>query len=266
MRNWWKLLAWLLVVGLTTAGVYRPVLAEESTETAGTTETTESAGTSDTLDTSKKCSICLIIDSEGKAAGGTFSAYKLAALEEVDGEYVFKDIHGDRTIDLKDDKSIAEYLEYYKTYVTDNADTVQAAATASANAGQVKFEDLEPGVYLFRETGVISGYTTMADCLFSVPGWEKEKGFIYNREAVTKPQIKPNPEEGSTTTTEETPTDDDTYSESDDDDTDYSESSDSDSDSSSSKKLPQTGQLWWPLPLLLCAGLVLMLAGRKIRK
>ena len=26
-------------------------------------------------------------------------------------------------------------------------------------------------------------------------------------------------------------------------------------------KLPQTGQLWWPVPALLCAGLVLILAG-----
>ena len=263
MRNWWKLLAWLLVVGLTTAGVYRPVLAEESTETAGTTETTESVGSTEPLDTSKKCSICLTIDSKGEAAGGSFSAYKLAALEEVDGEYVFKDIHGDRTIDLKDDKSIAEYLKYYKSYVTDNPDTVKAVATTSASAGQVKFEDLEPGVYLFRETGEISGYTTMEDCLFSVPGWEKEKGFVYKREVVNKPQI----------TSKETPPGDNPPDDSsdgdfddDDDDTDYSESSDSDSDSSSSKKLPQTGQLWWPLPLLLCAGLVLMLAGRKIRK
>jgi hypothetical protein len=29
-------------------------------------------------------------------------------------------------------------------------------------------------------------------------------------------------------------------------------------------KLPQTGQLWWPVPVLAAAGLVLVLAGREI--
>lgn len=34
----------------------------------------------------------------------------------------------------------------------------------------------------------------------------------------------------------------------------------------SSSKLPQTGQLWWPVPILLCAGLLLIVAGLIRRK
>ena len=31
-------------------------------------------------------------------------------------------------------------------------------------------------------------------------------------------------------------------------------------------KLPQTGLLWWPVPLLACAGLALVLAGAGARR
>ena len=32
------------------------------------------------------------------------------------------------------------------------------------------------------------------------------------------------------------------------------------------EKLPQTGQLWWPVPLLFCAGLIFVAAGLIIRR
>lgn len=34
----------------------------------------------------------------------------------------------------------------------------------------------------------------------------------------------------------------------------------------SSQKLPQTGQLWWPVPLLMLAGVICLLAGKQLRK
>lgn len=34
----------------------------------------------------------------------------------------------------------------------------------------------------------------------------------------------------------------------------------------SSQKLPQTGQLWWPIPLLMLAGVICLLVGKQLRK
>ena len=34
----------------------------------------------------------------------------------------------------------------------------------------------------------------------------------------------------------------------------------------SSQKLPQTGQLWWPVPLLMLAGVICLLVGKQLRK
>ena len=33
-----------------------------------------------------------------------------------------------------------------------------------------------------------------------------------------------------------------------------------------SDKLPQTGQLWWPVPLLMLAGVICLLVGKQLRK
>ena len=37
-------------------------------------------------------------------------------------------------------------------------------------------------------------------------------------------------------------------------------------DGKPSQKLPQTGQLWWPVPLLMMAGVMCLLAGKVLRR
>ena len=52
----------------------------------------------------------------------------------------------------------------------------------------------------------------------------------------------------------------------DDDDSSSSDDDDDDNDSSSRKKIPQTGQLWWPVPLLLSSGFLCMIIGLLRKK
>ena len=101
MKNLWKLMTWLVVLGLMTVGIYTPALAEE------------------TVDLSKKCSITLDIDKKKEAEGGTFEAYRLASLEVMDGRYMFKDLFGDKTYEL-DAEFPPKLLEYYNQFLSEN--------------------------------------------------------------------------------------------------------------------------------------------------
>ena len=137
----------------------------------------------------------------------------------------------------------------------------------AAKNGKLTFSKLKPGLYLIVQEASISNYNDLNSFLISVPTWNDEtSSYDYDRTAKVKNDITKETEPS----TEGVPPDDEGDDTIDDDegtDNEDDYSSDSEDDSSSSREtLPQTGQLWWPLPLLLCAGLILMLVGRKIRR
>lgn len=267
MKNCWKLMAWLMVLGLVLVGSYRPVLADTSEATTqATSMTTTSSDSSSTSVTPKEdlkvdrkdCSIKITIDSTGAATGGSFQAYRVAEITGENGPYRFKSLYGDVAVDYSDATKLQNLTNYYAEYVKNN--NVAATCTTSAVSGYIKFTGLETGLYLIVQETAVSGYTDLATTLASVPYLKSDGTYEYEVESTSKPTITTS----TTATTTETTDDTDEF---DDDDDDTDSSSDSDSSSSSeSKKLPQTGQLWWPLPLLLCGGLLLMFVGRRIRK
>ena len=276
MKHLWKFMVWLVILGFVTAGVYHPALASETSES---TEATQSSD-SHVVDQDAKCSITLTnLGGETAASGGAFVAYRVATVDYDDGNAVFRSLYGDQEI-VDVTENVTNLASQYYTLVSEKAvedptDQVEAAE------GKLTFSNLKPGLYLIVQQTAITGYNSLTPFLVSVPTWDKDtSSYVYERTAVVKNDIsaesttEPEPPTTSTeppTTSTEPPTDtteppydeDDVDDDSTDDDSSDNESSDS---SSSREKLPQTGQLWWPLPLLLCAGLILMLVGRKIRK
>lgn len=104
---------------------------------------------------------------------------------------------------------------------------IPGQSQAVSNSGTVLFADLEEGLYLAVQTGVAPGYLPMNPFLIRIPQ-EINGSKIYHIEA--RPKLTPE-------------------------------------DSPKDPQLPQTGQLKWPVPVLLTGGAALLMVacfgGRK---
>ena len=261
MKNLWKFMSWLVILGIVTAGVYHPVLAAESSESTKAAQSSNSR----VVDQNAKCSITLTnLGGDAAASGGAFIAYRVATVDYDDGNAVFRSLYGDKGI-VDVTKNVTKLAEQYYTFVSENA-VEEPTDEVAAQEGKLTFSNLKPGLYLIVQKTAISGYNNLTPFLISVPTWdEATSSYVYTRTAKVKNDISKETEP----TTEEVPPDEEVDDEEDtdtDSENDDNYNSDDDDSSSSRDTLPQTGQLWWPLPLLLCAGLILMLVGRKIRK
>lgn len=172
-------------------------------------------------------------------AGGELTAYRVGRVAD-DGDYnysfvptgVFTD-WGTDFGDLnsgeqsaKTAKSLADYVKKQK--ITGVKKTV-------GKDGKVTFPDLEQGLYLLVQTKAASGYSAVNPFLVSVP-YLKDGRYIYEVDATSKTELEPQP-----STTPGNP-------------------------STPGEKLPQTGQLWWPVPVLLAAGLLFVVLGLVRRR
>ena len=104
--------------------------------------------------------------------------------------------------------------------------------------GKVVFENLELGLYLVMQTGQEEdyGYMGVDPFLVTVPVWEDDQGWLYEVDAYPKGG-EVTPEESTPPTTPSVP------------------------DTPAKPHLPQTGQLWWPVPVLAAAGLLSCVVG-----
>lgn len=114
------------------------------------------------------------------------------------------------------------------------SDTDGETKTVGAD-GSVTFS-VEPGLYLIVQTGAGSDGGLFRPFLISMPNYEDG---VYTNEVHATPKISTEPEK-PTPTTPTTPT-------------------------TPSGKLPQTGQLNWPIPLLAVSGLLLFVLGWVLR-
>ena len=184
------------------------------------------------------CSITVSMTYKGKAVcGGTLALYKVGDVAEDDGNYSFvpvEEIQADipefGDIESPDLAGRLAELKGKLTPVTSDPVTVD-------RDGNATFSDLTFGLYLVVQKTAASGYEKTAPFLVSVPYLYADE-YQYDvtsqpktdleREVPTKPT--------SPTTKPTTP-------------------------SGGGKKLPQTGQLWWPVPVLACAGLGCIAVG-----
>ena len=191
-------------------------------------------------DMTKNGSIHITMQLDGEAVpGGTLTLYRAGMIDEDDGNYSFVpeeefwewgDSFGDgNSFGEGDSARLAESLAEYVREQGMTGTTREIGAD-----GAVLFADLEPGRYLLVQDVAAEGYNKAAPFLVSVPMTENGS-YLYDVDASPKVELTKAPAEPEQP---ETPT---------------------------GPKLPQTGQLNWPIPLLVVAGLCLLSAGWLLR-
>lgn len=189
------------------------------------------------------CSITLSLHykDNGKSrelTGGEISLYTVASVKEDNG--YFFDVSTSRFADVKEAAAIPSMsskelsknnFSIAKT-LESTAGKVQADRTEKIEGGEVSFTGLKPGLYLIVQTVLSDGDRKVNSFLISIP--DEEGNF----------QISGEPKPGIYTPSEK-----------------ETETEKPDRKTPSRKKLPQTGQLWWPVPVMGSAGILLIGAG-----
>ena len=185
-------------------------------------------------DLTKKGTITIQWKFQGKALpDGALRAYRIGTLKESDGDFSFAPLPAYQGRDLSEKNLTPELAKELSR-------TVKASSgikPASFKNGVVTFDDLELGLYLIVQTTGISGYERIAPFLVSVPMWSTDH-YLYEINASEKFETKKEPSSPGTPETPEQP----------------------------GGRLPQTGQVNWPMPVLLTLGLALIVAGTALKK
>lgn len=160
------------------------------------------------------------------AAGGTVSLYRVADIVPSDGDYIFQltESFVESNVSLEDPMAsgIADQLKAFAQSKELPAVTLNVDAE-----GNVVFADLELGLYLVVQQTPASGWNPAAPFLVSVPQ-QVEGEYVYQIDASPKVELEKAP---PPPTVPDDP------------------------------KLPQTGQLNWPVPVMAICGLLLVLVG-----
>lgn len=182
----------------------------------------------DVPDMGRKGSINIEVSYDGKpVSGGTLTAYRVAEIAEDDGNYSFALI-GDfaRSGESLTDIASAALAEKLAGYAGETAGETKPID----GQGKVSFTGLELGLYLLVQDEAAKGYSKIAPFLVSVP-MNEDGVYLYDVDASPKAELKKAPQPSPTPCPP------------------------------SGSKLPQTGQLNWPVPVLVLLGLGLFSAG-----
>lgn len=197
----------------------------------------------DVPDLSREGSVSVTMkEGETAVSGGTLTLYRVGDIYEDNGNYSFVlsgDFSGSKE-SLEDiqsatlAKSLADYAKNNK---------LTGITQIIGNDGKTVFTNLELGLYLLVQNKAAQGYNAVDPFLVSLPMME-DGTYIYNVDASPKVSTL------QTTTTRPTkPT----------------QPAATTSTGTIITKLPQTGQLNWPIPVLVIAGLFLFSAGWIMR-
>lgn len=164
-------------------------------------------------------------------SGGTLTLYRVGDIVEDDGNYGFalSGVFAESGLTLEDVQSpeLAQALAEY-------ADKAEGVTVDVDKNGKAVFA-VEPGLYLLVQSKAAEGYTPAAPFLISMPNWENDR-YHYEVDASPKVSVQKAPAVSPTPAPTTPPA-----------------------------KLPQTGQLNWPVPVLVVLGLALFSLGWGLR-
>lgn len=190
-------------------------------------------------DISKKGTISITMRyNKNPVAGGSLTLYRVGDIKEDDGNYSFT-LTEDFTASQADltDITSANLAKQFAQYAKDQK--ISGEAVKINDNGEVSFSDLDLGLYLLTQNEAASGYAAADPFLVTVP--MNENGtYIYAVDASPKVELSKAPE------TPTTPT---------------GGSGTTSTSTTVITKLPQTGQLNWPIPVLAVVGLGLFSIG-----
>ncbi len=197
-----------------------------------------SAGAVSVPDVSLDASVSVEMTYMGEAvAGGSLTAYRVAEIKVENGaDYSF------------------EYTEAYASCAADITDLENAGLAAElarftrendvagttlmiGEDGKVIFDELPLGIYLFVQNEAAKGYTKVGEFIASVPQ-KSDGGYVYDIDATPKISTQLETVETEAETEEKT-----------------------EQTTPSDEKLPQTGMLKWPVPLLTITGAMFVVFG-----
>lgn len=203
------------------------------------------ASAQDVPDLSRKGSITITMrQGETAVPGGSLTLYRVGEVREENGNYSFA-LTGDFTgcgQSLTNIQS-AQLAKNLAQYVADH-DLIGTTREIDSS-GTVTFPQLTLGLYLLVQNKAASGYHKAEPFLVSVP-MQENGAYVYNVNASPKVEVKKTSEPGNPgSKNPSTPT--------------------TSTSGKSQSKLPQTGQLNWPVPVLAVLGMGLFSAGWMLR-
>lgn len=184
----------------------------------------------------RKGSITVSMRFDGEAVpGGSLTLYRVGKVSQNDGNYSFVPT-GDFTGwgsdfgALDSAEQSAQTARSLKDFIQSNRDISPVEREKIGTDGMAKFSNQEQGLYLLVQTRPAPGYSPVNPFLVSIP-YEVKGEYCYEVDAQAKMELEqlPKPPEKP------------------------------------GGKLPQTGQLNWPVPVLAAAGLGLFAIGWAIR-
>lgn len=200
-------------------------------------------------DLSKKGSIHITMHQGGNViSGGSFTLYCVGAIQEKNGDYSYV-LTGDfvdcgESLDNIQSAELAERLAVYA-----EEKKLTGSTREIGEDGTVTFSNLKPGLYLMVQKEEAPGYQKVEPFLVSIPVTENG-AYIYDVDASPKVEIEKETESVSETEPEsEDETEPDTPG----------------PGNPGGPDLPQTGQLNWPVPVLVILGLLLFSLGWILR-
>ena len=179
------------------------------------------------------CSIEVVVRYDGSNVnGGTLTAIKVGYVAEEDGNYFFcQEMTGTRLDDIGSPDAPKVQQEFYEANKSNYAFHTQ---TQPVQDGKAIFSGLPTGLYLIVQNDAAPGFSKLGDFLVSVPLMQNG-AYQYHVTAAIKSELE----------RESVPTDPPPAVPED-------------------PKLPQTGQLNWPVPLLAIAGLAFWVVGWQL--
>lgn len=189
-----------------------------------------------------KISIKMTYD-KNPVAGGSLTLYRVGDVKADDGNYSFvltEDFNASK-VDLTDISSVtlAKELAQYAQNQKLSGDTKKIG-----NNGEISFTELDLGLYLLVQNEAANGYNKADPFLVSVP-MNEDGNYIYDVDASPKVELQKGPASSTDKTTANTTNTTTTIT--------------------TNTKLPQTGQLNWPVPVLVVTGLILFSIGWMLR-
>lgn len=208
------------------------------------------------------------IDSDTPAAGAKIIAKKVGQIiVENGGDYFFAPVEelAESGISFEDIKSTTLAAEL-AGYISDNNVQLISQESVVGTDGFVSFSDLPIGLWLFENSEAADGFELFNPFIVTVPYWNEETElYEYEVDATPKvavqktpttptPSITITPSIGTPTPSTVTPS---TATPS----TATPTATATPTPVRDYSRLPQTGQLWWPVPVLALAGAALVLVG-----
>lgn len=185
-------------------------------------------------DYSRRGSISVTMTCEGSPVpGGSLTLYRVGGVVRDDGSYLFAYTQDYAACPVPVEDLSSQAAQALAKIA--NEKKIQGTRKSIGAQGKVTFSDLEIGLYLLVQDTPAGGYNAAAPFLVSLPS-RKDGGYVYEVDASPKLELERAP---TVPTEPQTPP---------------------------SGKLPQTGQLNWPVPVLLTAGLALIAGGWYLTK